>query len=163
MEVLQEEEVEINFSRSSITSRLFYLIIIILFISYDSYSQYGYYKDVIKFSHSFQGGSARIQGIGGASVSLGGDVSSISHNPAGLGFINRKLISVGYGLSGNNSTSSFFGETSTIKNNSNQIENISLVLPIRNKKNYLGNSISKSPECSKLNIGFTYSKIKDFS
>ena len=79
MEVLQEEEVEINFSRSSNTSRLFYLIIIILFISYDSYSQYGYYKDVIKFSHSFQGGSARIQGIGGASVSLGGDAVSYTH------------------------------------------------------------------------------------
>ena len=143
--VLQEEEVEINFSRTSLISRLFYFITIILFISYDSYSQYGYYKDVIKFSHSFQGGSARIQGVGGASVSLGGDVSSISQNPAGLGFINRKLISVGYGVTGNNSTSNFFGESSTVKNN------------------YLGNSISKCPECSKFNIGFSYSKIKDFS
>lgn len=161
--VLQEEEVEINFSRTSLISRLFYFITIILFISYDSYSQYGYYKDVIKFSHSFQGGSARIQGVGGASVSLGGDVSSISQNPAGLGFINRKLISVGYGVTGNNSTSNFFGESSTVKNNYNQIENISLVLPIRNKNNYLGNSISKCPECSKFNIGFSYSKIKDFS
>ena len=101
---LQEEEVEINFSSSSFISRLFHFVTIILLISYDSYSQYGYYKDVIKFSHSFQGGSARIQGIGGASVSLGGDVSSISHNPAGLGSINRKLISIGYGVSGNNST-----------------------------------------------------------
>lgn len=143
-----------------------FLLFIFLFISYpffSSFSQYGYHKDVLKFSHTFQGGSARIQGIGGASVSLGGDVSSISQNPAGLGFINRKLISIGYGVLGNESTSSFFGESTSVKNNTNNVENISLVLPIRRKDNYFSSGIVKCPDCAKLNIGISYSKLKDFS
>ena len=69
-----------------------------LFINSNLFSQqsYGYYEDVIKFSHFFNGGSARVQAIGGASYSLGGDISSISLNPAGLGFFNKKVFSLGY-------------------------------------------------------------------
>ena len=50
----------------------------------------------MKFSHLFNGGSARIKGIGGATTSLGGDVSSISINPAGVGFFNKKVFSISY-------------------------------------------------------------------
>ena len=128
-----------------------------------SFSQYGYHRDVLKFSHTFQGGSARVLGIGGASVSLGGDVSSISQNPAGLGFVNRKLISLGYGILGNKSSSSYFGQMMSVENNANDIENISLVLPIKKKDNYLSSGIVKCPDCAKLNFGISYSRLKDFS
>ena len=158
-----EEGVEINTSINLVFKIFFLLSLINFLFNFSSYSQVGYYKDVLKFSHNFQGGTARIQGIGGASVSLGGDVSSVSKNPAGLGFINRKMISVSYGLYGSSTTSNYFNETSLTRNNTNQIENISLVIPVKRKDNYLSNSISKCPECAKLNIGFSYSKIKDFT
>ncbi len=57
---------------------------------------FGYYQDALLFSqtNSLYGSTARIQGIGGAAVALGGDLSAISSNPAGLGFFNRSVFTV---------------------------------------------------------------------
>lgn len=41
--------------------------------------------DALRFSQNFYGGTARSMAVGGAFGSLGGDFSSISMNPAGLG------------------------------------------------------------------------------
>ncbi len=144
-------------------SKYFLFFFLLCYPFTHSFSQYGYHRDVLKLSHTFQGGSARVLGIGGASVSLGGDVSSISQNPAGLGFVNRKLISLGYGILGNKSSSSYFGQMMSVENNANDIENISLVLPIKKKDNYLSSGIVKCPDCAKLNFGISYSRLKDFS
>jgi len=43
-------------------------------------------------------GTARILGIGGAKTALGGDISSISANPAGLGFYNSSEFSISPGF-----------------------------------------------------------------
>ena len=51
------------------------LLTLLLLFHYNVNGQYGYYTDVLKFSHYFNGGSARIEGIGGATSSLGGDIS----------------------------------------------------------------------------------------
>ncbi|MBL6446932.1 hypothetical protein JMN32_11470 [Fulvivirga sp. 29W222] len=48
---------------------------------------------VLDMSRTYLGGSARMQGLGGAQTSLGGDISSASSNPAGLGFFNRSEFS----------------------------------------------------------------------
>ncbi len=54
----------------------------------------GYYNDALLFSQTNAFGStARIQGIGGAQVALGGDLSSAGLNPAGLGFYNKSVFS----------------------------------------------------------------------
>ena len=142
--------------------KFLFILSITIIIDFQLYSQSGYSQDVIKFSHNLKGGSARLQAIGGTSVSLGGDVSSISQNPAGLGFINRKLFSFSYGFLGNNSTSNYLGETFNTNNNFNDVENISLVIPIKKRNNYYNASISKCPDCSKFNIGISYSKVKSF-
>jgi len=49
---------------------------------------------VLRLSNTFPGGSARVRGIGGAQTALGGDISSASSNPAGLGFFNRSEFSL---------------------------------------------------------------------
>jgi hypothetical protein len=46
-------------------------------------------ETALLFSRTQPGGSARIQGMGGAQVALGGDYSSGYSNPAGLGMYNR--------------------------------------------------------------------------
>jgi Outer membrane protein transport protein (OMPP1/FadL/TodX) len=46
-------------------------------------------ETALMFSRTRPGGSARIQSMGGAQVSLGGDYSSALSNPAGLGMYNR--------------------------------------------------------------------------
>jgi hypothetical protein len=53
-----------------------------------------YTETALLFSRIRAGGSARIQSMGGAQVSLGGDYSSASSNPAGLGFFNRSEFTV---------------------------------------------------------------------
>ena len=101
------------------------LIAIILFSNNNLYSQYGYYSDVMKFSHHFNGGSSRIKGIGGASSSLGGDVSSISTNPAGVGFFNKKVFSISYKSITKKNTSRYISKSSFSDNSfSNSISEI---------------------------------------
>lgn len=108
----------------------------------------------ILFSQSNYGGSARVQGIGGAQVSLGGDLSSITSNPAGLGMFNRSSISLSTGLNFISSTSDYFGTTTPDQKANLNIPNLSLVLhkEINNKySNFKSGS-----------FGISYSRINDF-
>ncbi|MFT4739667.1 MAG: hypothetical protein ACI9L9_000441 [Marivirga sp.] len=59
-----------------------------------SYTYSSYSTEAILFSQPTLNGTARITGLGGTNVSLGGDISSIGNNPAGLGFFNRSSWSV---------------------------------------------------------------------
>jgi hypothetical protein len=53
----------------------------------------GYDEIALLSSYTNITGSARMLGIGGAQMSLGGDIGSIYANPAGLGFYNRSEVS----------------------------------------------------------------------
>jgi len=139
-------------------------LFLLSFVNNDVFSQnpFGYYKDVLKFSHYFNGGSARIQAIGGASYSLGGDISSISLNPAGTGFFNKKIFSLSYNSKSIKNNALFIGETSSSQISLKDIDNISILLPVKNRSIYFNPGTSECPECSKLNIGLSYTRIKDF-
>jgi hypothetical protein len=56
------------------------------------YAQYS--GDALRFSQTNYGSSARFKGLGNAQISLGGDISSISGNPAGLGMFTRSEFSI---------------------------------------------------------------------
>lgn len=66
--------------------------------------------NALLFSRTRVGGSARIQGLGGAQTSLGGDFSSALSNPAGLGMYNRSEISISPALNFLNAEASYLGE-----------------------------------------------------
>ena len=71
----------------------------LLLINFSAQSQYipgasRYHEQALIFSSYQYVGSARIQGIGNTQISLGGDISSIVGNPAGLGFYNRSEVSI---------------------------------------------------------------------
>lgn len=74
-----------------------------LFLCYSGagFAQSGYFEDAYRFSKTTPSGSARIVGVGGTQWSLGGDVSNLAGNPAGLGFFrtSEASISLGYDLS----------------------------------------------------------------
>lgn len=63
----------------------------------------------LDMSRTYLGGSARMQGIGGAQTSLGGDISAASSNPAGLGFFNRSEFSFSPTLNIVSSSSDYLG------------------------------------------------------
>jgi hypothetical protein len=62
-------------------------------------AQSAYYGEALLYSQPIYGGTARFQSLGGANVSLGGDISSALMNPAGLGFIRTSEVtfSLAYG------------------------------------------------------------------
>lgn len=66
--------------------------------------------NALLFSRTKLGGSARIQALGGAQTSLGGDFSSALSNPAGLGMYNRSEISISPALNFLNADASYLGQ-----------------------------------------------------
>jgi len=63
--------------------------------------------EAFKFSQLYYGGSARFQAMGGAFTSLGGDLSVLSQNPAGLGVFRTPSVSLTPQMYFNNSESDF--------------------------------------------------------
>ncbi|HWR33061.1 MAG TPA: hypothetical protein VN451_06030, partial [Chitinophagaceae bacterium] len=74
-------------------------------------------SDALRYSWTIASGTARQQAVGGAMASLGGDLSAVYVNPAGLGFYKTGdvVITPGFDLSNNNST--YLGRTEAAKKN----------------------------------------------
>lgn len=98
-------------------------------------------------------GTARYSAMGGAFGALGGDMTSIKQNPAGLGVYRSSEISVTAGLNffGNNITT----PTNSSKNNDFYFtgDNLGIVGVIKMKSGVLRN----------LNFGFAYNNIANFN
>src|SRR5689334_6808977 len=56
-------------------------------------------EDALRYGYPLMGGTARNQAIGGAGGSLGGDLTSVYINPAGLGMYKNKEIVITPGYS----------------------------------------------------------------
>jgi hypothetical protein len=102
--------------------------------------------NALLFSRLKPGGSARIQALGGAQVSLGGDYSSALSNPAGLGMFNRSEFTISPALTFHNASSTYFGnETEDAKSTFN-VPGLSVVIhhPGRSETGFLGGSFAIS-------------------
>lgn len=82
---------------------------IIVFISIQIQAQ-SFVETALQFSRTYPGGSARIQSLGGAQVSLGGDFSSALSNPAGLGMFNRSEFTISPAYNIANASSEYFNQ-----------------------------------------------------
>src|SRR5690606_16848841 len=71
-----------------------------------------YLQDVLRFSQPEQGATARFKGLGNAQTALGGDLSSISGNPAGLGFFGQSDFSISIDYANDLNKASYFGTNS---------------------------------------------------
>jgi hypothetical protein len=67
-------------------------VIAIVAVTKNSFAQYS--QDAIRFSGGQTGSTARIKGVGNAGTAIGGDLSSVSGNPAGLGFFTHSELSI---------------------------------------------------------------------
>jgi hypothetical protein len=110
--------------------------------------------DAYRFSQSDLNGTARSMSMGGAFGALGGDMSAMSHNPAGLGVYRSSEIQTTLSLTNPTTKASWTG----IKYDANQaqfgFDNFSYVsyLPTGNDQGIKG-----------FNIGIAYNKVKDFN
>lgn len=84
----------------------YYLTLFVLVLVMHAHAQ-DYVESAMMFNRTTNGGSARIQGLGGAQTALGGDYSAAHVNPAGLGMFNRSEFTLSLGLNSNKTTSTF--------------------------------------------------------
>lgn len=113
---------------------------------------FGYYIDANRFAQTIptMGANARIQGIGGAATAIGGDISSASVNPAGLGFLQRSEITFSPSLAflGSDATYNLGAEnipTEDAKLNFNFAQlGGAFVLPSNNSSGYKGGTFAIS-------------------
>jgi hypothetical protein len=118
--------------------------------------------NALLFSRVRPGGSARIQAIGGASVSLGGDYSSALSNPAGLGMFNRSEFTITPAITFHNTESTFFGNTTNESKSVFNIPGLSVVLhtPSDEEEGFLGGSFGISlSRINDLNTDYIYSGV----
>ena len=109
--------------------RISILVLSLCLISASSlFAQSGYYEDAYRFSQVRQAGSARIMGVGGTQWSLGGDVSNIAGNPAGLGFFRSSEASVTIGYTDWGVETSYLGQSKSYNTTNFSLPNASFVM-----------------------------------
>jgi long-subunit fatty acid transport protein len=91
------------------------------------FAQSGYYEDAYRFSNVIPSGSARIMGVGGTQWSLGGDVSNIAGNPAGLGFFRNSEASATLGYTDWGVETLFMGQSKSYNTTNFALPNVSYV------------------------------------
>ena len=97
-----------------------------LTLSLPTFAQYA--SDAFRYSEINQTGSARFQGLGGNHTALGGDASSISGNPAGLGFYTRSEVSISPSITNFGTKSSYIDNSVSDSKSNFNIAQASLVI-----------------------------------
>ena len=110
--------------------------------------------DALRYSQIFYGGTARFMSMGGAFTALGGDISSLAQNPAGLGVFRSSELTITPQLFNIKTSSSFNGSAS------DNLYNFNL-----NQAGIVSNIISNNNETGliTLNIGYSYSKTNNLN
>jgi len=110
-------------------------------------------ESALLFSRTRPGGSARIQAMGGAQVSLGGDFSSIYSNPAGLGMYNRSEFTVSPAMNFFNSNSTYLDNSTSASKSNFFIPGLSIVFNSpKNQNKFLSGT-----------FGASFNRINDFN
>jgi len=110
--------------------------------------------DALRYSQIFYNGTARFMSMGGAFTALGGDMSSFSQNPAGVGVFRSSEISFSPQLFHIGTSSNFHGISKDYLYNFN-LGQIGIV----------GNLISSSGESGllSLNVGYSFNKTNNLN
>lgn len=98
-------------------------------------------------------GTARFVGMGGAMSALGGDISVIGTNPAGMGIFRSNDVSVSFGLSSWGNESDYIGN----KLNSDKIKG-----SFDNAGFVLATKVGNATTLRYVNFGFNYKRAKSF-
>ncbi len=109
--------------------------------------------DALRYSQIFYGGTARFMSMGGAFTALGGDISTLSQNPAGLGVFRSSELSITPQLFHVQTTSNFNGSASDNRYNFNL-----------NQGGLVSNLISREGNSGllSLNFGYSFNKTNNF-
>lgn len=133
-------------------------VIAIVALTHNSFAQYS--QDAIRFSQSTNGSTSRIKAVGNAGTAVGGDLSNISGNPAGLGFFTRSEFSVTPEYDNSKTTSNYLGQSSSATRNKVNLNNASLVLYNQLSK---PRGADKNKGWLSVNYGVAFSRTSNFN
>jgi hypothetical protein len=105
--------------------------------------------DALRYSQIFYGGTARFMSMGGAFTALGGDMSSLSQNPAGIGVFRSSELTISPQLFHIRTTAGFKGTTTDYLYDFN-LNQAGIVLNIISNENESGLVM--------LNFGYSFNK-----
>jgi hypothetical protein len=135
--------------------RNFLIVVVLLLTSFISNSQSLGYQDLATlFSSDDVNGTARFTAMSGAFGALGGDVSVMNINPAGLGFYNNSYFAGSLNSRNTAIQSNYYGNA---RNTQEQLFNFSQVGAV-----FVFDSAYKS-DWGKFVLGFNYKITKDFT
>ncbi|MCI2229181.1 outer membrane protein transport protein [Polaribacter sp. MSW13] len=132
----------------------FYTIAILFAATFTSYSQSLGYQDLaLLFSQNDENGSARFTSMSGAFGALGGDISAININPAGLAVFKNSSFSGTFNSRKSEITSNYYGNSLATEDQFFNLSHAGAVLIFDSAYN---------SDWSKFAIGFNYRITKDF-
>lgn len=132
-------------------------VIAIVAITKNSFAQYS--QDVIRFSGGQTGSTARIKGIGNAGTAIGGDLSSVSGNPAGLGFFTKSELSITPEYNDSKVKATYLGQTITDSKNTGNINHAAFAIYNQLIK---PRGADKTKGWLSVNYGAAYNRTNDF-
>lgn len=110
---------------------------------------------VHKVSSDRTTGTARFKAMGGVNTALGGDISSINGNPAGLGFYGQSDVAVTVNYLNNTNKASYFNQSTSHTQGKFGLENVGVVLHFPSYNNGYG--------WQNLNLGVSYDRTDNFT
>lgn len=110
--------------------------------------------DAADFTAKDLNGTARFVGMGGAMSALGGDISTMGTNPAGIGIYRSNDAMFSFSYSALNADAGYLGNTYSASKNRWNFDNIGLVFSTK-----IGNRTT----LRYVNFGFNYHKAKTFN
>jgi hypothetical protein len=108
--------------------------------------------DALRYSQIFYGGTARSSAMGGAFTALGGDISSLNQNPAGLGVFRSSEFTLTPMMFGIKSDATYSGQK-----NSDNLYKFNL-----GQVGIVSNLISRNSGLMSLNFGYSYNRMNNF-
>lgn len=134
-------------------TKIFYTILFTTFLlSVNAQDQ----TDALRYSQTFNGGTARFMSMGGAFGALGGDFSSISYNPAGLGVYRSSEFTITPSFKKRSVNSDYNNSNGKDYSNRLGFDNLGFVFSFRpNNGNESG--------LVNLNLAFGYNRTNDYN
>jgi len=111
------------------------------------------------FSQNEQGSTARFKAMGNAQTALGGDISNISGNPAGLGFFTSSDVSLSLDYFGDKNQATYFGQSNTNTKNRFGLNQLGIVFNLPSMR-ARGSNLETG--WLNFNVGIAYTKTNSF-
>jgi len=134
------------------TNKIMKLVVCALLLSSGVSAQTAY--DAAKFSSNDLNGTARFVGMGGAMGALGGDISTMGTNPAGIGVYRSNDLMTSFGFNYTTAKSDFSGNTMNTDKFRGSFDNIGFVY---------SSKVGNQTALKYVNFGFNYHRAKSFN